>query len=57
MLMKLNDNPPDCGLSMICPRCGNAYVTTGVSVGNQTISVCDLCENEIINFINQRPKR
>lgn len=58
MLMEKIERPDNaCGLSSICPRCGNGYVCTTVKVGHQAVLLCDLCENEIIDFINHRPKR
>jgi len=46
-----------CGLSELCPRCGNGYTVTCVSIAGQHMDVCDLCANEIIDTINERPNR
>lgn len=46
-----------CGLSAICLRCGNGYIVTSVSIGGQSMGVCDLCANEIIDTINEKPRR
>lgn len=57
MFKKIEMPENGCGLSMICPRCGNGYTVTSVTIAGQTMGVCDLCANEIIDTINEKPKR
>lgn len=59
MLIKKIERPKEgrCGLSMICPRCGCGYTCGQVSICNQGVLICDKCEDEIIDFINQHPQR
>lgn len=57
MFKKVEVKEDGCGLSAMCLRCGNGYIVTSVSIAGQTMGVCDLCANEIIDKINERPSR
>ena len=58
MLIKKIDRPKNaCGLSMVCPRCGNGYTCGCIQIANQSINICGKCEDEIIDYINTHPER